>query len=94
MPHLEKLRSEYAGAVEFLGINEEEPQVISEFVTKRKLTIPVLLDSDGDIHRTYGALMIPTLFILDREGILREHFVGGLSEKTLRAALERLHGAN
>ena len=90
MPHLEKLRQEFAGKVEFLGVNDEEAGAVREFVKKNQYTIPVLMDGNRQVHERYGVRAIPTLLIIDKEGVIRKHFIGSRSEETLRAAIERV----
>ena len=55
MPHLEKLRQEFAGKAEFLGVNDEEAGVVREFVKKNQYTIPVLMDGNRQVHRLWRA---------------------------------------
>lgn len=88
MPALQKLKSEFAGKVAFLGINDEEPSTIKSFLKKNPFDMTVLLDGNRAVHRRYGIRAIPTLFIIDGSGVIREHFIGSKSESSLRSAIE------
>jgi peroxiredoxin len=58
---------------------------VETFLEDNRLSLPVLLDSDGDITRRYGMPGIPTTFFIDRDGILRAKVIGGFPSK---AAIE------
>jgi thiol-disulfide isomerase/thioredoxin len=87
LPSILKLRQEFAGKVEFLGINDESPGVIKGFVRKHNSDMPVLMDESREVHNQYGVNAIPTLLIIGRDGVIREHFVGTRSEEMLRSAI-------
>ena len=62
-----------------LAVNVKESiQVVEAFAAQFDLTFPILLDSDGKLAQTYGVYTIPTNFLIDREGVLREISVGKL----------------
>jgi peroxiredoxin len=63
---------------------------VREFIKQNQYTIPVLMDGNRQVHKRYGVRAIPTLLIVDKEGVIREHFIGSRSEETLRAAIDRV----
>jgi peroxiredoxin len=71
-----------------LGINDEDPGTVKGFLKKYEYTISTLLDSKKNVHRMYGARAIPTVIVIDREGVIRAHYIGGRSEAELIAALK------
>lgn len=88
-PVLAKVHEKYKDRVAFLGLavkDKEEDQ--KAFAQKHGLTFPIGLDLDGEISYVYikagkipvGA--IPTTFFIDKEGIIRNFFVGPLTEQT------------
>jgi len=93
LPDVEKLRAEFAGKVEFFGIDDEDKGTIAAFLKKNKYELAVLLDGRRDVHRQYGVRAIPTVLVIDRSGVIRQHFVGSQSEATLRKAIEGALGA-
>lgn len=88
LPIVEKLRTEFAGKVQFLGINDEDKGTVAGFLKKNDYQLSVLMDSRRDVHRQYGIRAVPTMFVIDRGGVIRQHYVGGPSEGALRKALE------
>jgi thiol-disulfide isomerase/thioredoxin/outer membrane lipoprotein-sorting protein len=92
LPIVEKLRTEYAGKVQFLGINDEDKGTVAGFLKKNDYQLSVLMDGRRDVHRQYGIRGIPTLIIIDRSGVIRQHYVGGRDEEALRKAINAALG--
>ena len=92
LPVVEKLRTEFAGKVQFLGINDEDNRTVADFLKKNGYELSVLMDGRKDVHRQYGIRSIPQLFVIDREGVIRQHYVGGRSEDALRKAIQAALG--
>ncbi len=62
---------------------ENESSVI-HLAQELKLTFPVLIDKDGKLASEYGVARLPTNFIIDKKGIIREKVIGeGLNRKEL-----------
>ena len=94
LPAVEKLRAEFAGKVQFFGVNDEEQSTVAAFLKKAGYELPVLMDTRHDVHRQYGIHGVPTVFVIGRDGIVRQHYVGAQDESTLRRAIqEALRGA-
>lgn len=45
-------------------------------VKDHRITLPVLLDKKEQVARTYGVRMIPTVFLINREGWVEGTVVG------------------
>jgi len=88
LPAVEKLSTEFAGKVQFFGVNDEDKGTVTGFLKKNDYRFSVLMDGRRDVHRRYGIRSIPTVIIIDRGGVIRQHYVGGRSEETLRRAIE------
>ncbi len=88
LPFIDKLHAEFAGKVEFLGINDEDSGTVKGFLKKAGYTFPVLMDGKRQVHRTYGIRSIPVLLVIDRHGVIRQHFIGSRSEEALRSAIQ------
>ena len=88
MPHLEKLSKELAAKeIVFLGVNDEAAGIAKSFIEKNGYEIPVLMDHKREARRRYGINAIPSLFVIDRDGVIRRHFIGSRSEAALRQAI-------
>jgi cytochrome c biogenesis protein CcmG/thiol:disulfide interchange protein DsbE len=94
LPSLEKLRGEFSGLVQFYGVNDEESGTVKDFVKKHHYELTVLMDGKRQVHRQYNVHAIPTLLIVDKQGVIREHFIGSRSEATLRKAIQSVVAAN
>lgn len=94
LPSVEKLRQEFAGQVQFFGVNDEDSGTVKDFLRKHAYELPVLMDGRRQVHRQYGVSAIPTMLIIDRQGVIREHFVGSRSETKLRQAIQAAVAAN
>jgi cytochrome c biogenesis protein CcmG, thiol:disulfide interchange protein DsbE len=73
-----------------LAVNvKQSAQVAEAFTAQLDITFPVLLDPDGKMAKRYGVYAIPTNFLIDREGIIREILIGEVfrEEKPLRDLL-------
>ena len=53
------------------AVNIEEPRTtVAGFVRKHTMSLPVLLDPDGDASRAYQITATPTVFLIGRDGKL------------------------
>jgi peroxiredoxin/outer membrane lipoprotein-sorting protein len=94
LPYIEKLREEFAGQVQFYGVNNEDSGTVKNFLKNHKYELPVLMDAKRQVDRQYGVSAIPTMFIIDKQGVIRQHFIGSRSEAKLRQAIQAVVGAN
>lgn len=59
-----------------LAIDGEKEKRVKSIVKKKKVTLPVLLDIKEKTARAYGVRMIPTAFLINREGGMEGLIVG------------------
>ena len=74
-----------------LAVNvNQRPEVALAFTAQLDITFPVPLDPDGKMAKRYGVYAIPTNFLIDREGIIREILIGEVfkEEKFMRDLLK------
>jgi peroxiredoxin len=78
LPALDKLNRRFKDrAFIMLAVSLGEPaSKVSRFVKRQKLSIRVLLDSDGRVGRRFGIHSIPTTFIIDRSGAMIGKAIG------------------
>jgi len=60
-----------AASIDTRGSTDVEP-----FVRKLGLTFPVMLDSDKKVNNLYQATGVPESFIIDKNGVVRDHILG------------------
>ena len=76
LPLLDQLQSKHHDLV-VLAINIDSEKVIAEqFLEKYKIKSLVLFDPDTEVVASYGAIAMPTSFILDKKGIIRYSHYG------------------
>jgi len=74
-----------------LAVNvKQSAEVALAFIAQLDVTFPVPLDPDGKMARRYGVYAIPTNFLIDRQGIVREILIGEVfrEEKPLKDLLK------
>lgn len=70
--------------------SQEDKSVVSSFMRRGEYQVKVLLDESGAVGELYKARNLPITFFLDREGIVRDIFIGVLSEKALLEKVEAI----
>ena len=76
----------------FLGIARESMERIKEFITIQRVTLPILRDP-GPIASSYGIGDVPTVVLIDSDGIVRfrmEGYLGRMFQPRLVATMEAL----
>jgi thiol-disulfide isomerase/thioredoxin len=99
LPKLNSLFQEFRGQdVSIMGINEyEREQTVRSFVRNDQLHLPVLLSPPGSsVVQNYSATAIPTLVLIDKNGLIADYTVGygPNTEEMLRADLLRVLGSD
>jgi cytochrome c biogenesis protein CcmG/thiol:disulfide interchange protein DsbE len=56
--------------------NNDKPAAVNSFVAKLGITIPILNDESNIIGPRYGLTGLPETFIIDKQGVIREKFIG------------------
>ncbi len=79
LPSLENLyRDLRSRGFVVLGVAvERNPAPVKEVIQRKKLTFPVVLDTDNGVYfDSYGLFGLPVTLIINREGIVVERIVG------------------
>ncbi len=85
MPTLQTFYEKYKqdGFV-LVAIDQEEPRdVVAPFVNEFGLTFPVWLDENYDAQRKFNTMNLPSSYVIDRDGIVRLMWIGGISNRNL-----------
>ena len=61
-----------------ISIDQGGKDAVNDFFKKSRLTLPVLIDSNGSIARLYGITGVPETFVIDRKGVIIKKIVGPL----------------
>jgi peroxiredoxin len=79
MPAMERLYRTYARKdFEILAVSTDAQgvAVTRPFQQENQLTFPILHDADFRVGLSYGARTLPMTFMVDRQGIVRQHIFG------------------
>ncbi len=77
-----------------LALNQGEPveTVIDTIERLLPVTYPIAIDQRGESAKRYGVRAVPTTFLLDRRGVVREKILGEISRGRLEVMLTDLLG--
>lgn len=91
MPDLNRFFQKYGEQVVFYAVNLQEPaEVVNNFMYRNGYSIPTLLDSTGEIGDLFAVRFIPTTVVVDRNGVIQVHRVGGLTMEELESIVNNL----
>lgn len=89
IPHLNSLRAKYGKqGLQVLGVSVDEgsDHDVKNFIAERKVSYPVAIAGE-DLQTEYGLRSIPTLFVINKKGMVVERFQG-FSDQTARGLEE------
>ena len=92
MPDLEALRDQYREqGLEVLAINiMESADKAKRTVSALRVSLPVLLDTSGEVTEQYLVKATPTYVFIDRDGVYRDALIGKAREGALEGRLQPL----
>lgn len=78
MPSMQKLYSSMPeNKFKMLAIlSNDKPAIADAVVAKQKYTFPILIDPENKAGKAYGLTGVPETYIIDKQGVLREKFLG------------------
>lgn len=77
MPQVERYAAKHPEDVALLSINQKEDRErVASFVRNHGMPAHVLLDTEGEVSDVYRVYGLPTLFIIDKQGVLRFKHIG------------------
>lgn len=83
-------RSNKRRGLAFLAINVGDPrEVVESYAQYNGVTFTMLPDKQKTISNQFGVIGFPTIFILDRNGVLREKIHGEIQPEQLQKLVER-----
>jgi len=91
LPHLQELSETYRDDLVVVGLalGKEGPDKVRSFTKKTGLTFEMVLwNQDPELLKAFGGIQsIPTTFLIDADGVIRQKWVGGLSKATYENAV-------
>jgi thiol-disulfide isomerase/thioredoxin len=86
VPTLNAWKDRYgAQGLTVLGVTTDPPAIAMEASVELGIEYPVLSDDDAETSRVYRAMALPTLFLIDRQGVVRDVMVGYSSARLAQA---------
>jgi peroxiredoxin len=79
-----------AQGVQVVGITTDQVAAAASTASRQGMAYPIWSDESGETTEAYRALALPTVFVLDRSGVVRDVMVGYSSVRV--AELESLVG--
>jgi thiol-disulfide isomerase/thioredoxin len=85
-----RLYGNYSDEIENKGTvkPEEEKTLINEFLKRNNIPYPIAIAESKEIFNTYAVSGIPTMVLIDKEGIIRDIRVGSGDEEALEAKIK------
>jgi peroxiredoxin len=94
MPRLVRTYEQYKGqGFVLLGVNttfQDDRAKVAAFVRDQGITFPVLLDTDAEVSRLYPSRLIPSSYLIDRDGKVVAVRVGEVDEAQLEEQVAAL----
>jgi peroxiredoxin len=90
IPHEKELVARMAGRpFAFIGVSaDHDREELQEFIVKNQLPWPNIFDEGKKLGRTWQVEFLPTIFLIDADGVIRHKFIGASRE--LDAAVDKL----
>jgi peroxiredoxin len=94
IPHLNSLNRKYGKqGLQVLGVSVDEggEREVKNFIAERKISYPVAVAGE-DLQTEYGLRSIPTIFVINKKGIVAERFQGysDLTGRAMEETIKRL----
>lgn len=85
------LRKDTRNLFKIIAISsQEDKSAVANFVNRGGYKVQILLDETGSASEKYQARNLPVTYFIDKDGVLRDIFVGILLEKTVVDKIEQL----
>lgn len=80
MPAMQKVNAFMPGDrfIMLTILNNDKPALADSFLARIGATFPVLIDPQNQTANQYGLTGVPETYIIDKQGVLREKFIGGV----------------
>ena len=91
IPDLIKLADSNGSDLVILGLSNEPADKLAPFVKETKMNYPVITYNDKDVPAPYSKVTaIPTLFLIDSEGIIQDVITGYHEPEDLQSRLKEI----
>jgi thiol-disulfide isomerase/thioredoxin len=92
LPEITALHKRWAArGLDVIGISTEEASTLRAAISELAIDHPVLRDADESVSASYGVVALPTLVLIDGEGVVRDVEIGG-NLPSVEVALQLMSG--
>jgi thiol-disulfide isomerase/thioredoxin len=74
-PDLKRMYEKYGEKIDIIAVNAtkgDQLEDVKDFVTQYQFTFPVLLDRKGKVSDQFRILFVPTSFLINKKGVIKE----------------------
>jgi len=93
MPFTQELFDKFSSdslAVITINVGDRASEV-KDYMTSRKITYPVLLDTQGAVAESYAIIGVPTTYFIDSRGLLKSYMIGAFkSERDMETTINEV----
>lgn len=94
LPDIEDFYQRHGDQIHVLGVNwSEDRQLVADFLEKRGVTFPNLLDLQGKAFVAYRLTGVPSTFFIDEYGIIRGAWLGPLKSDEIASQFVKITNA-
>lgn len=104
LPYIQELYEEYQAMedadVVFLGVvfpsyrNEQDVEGVTEFLSEKGYTFPVLMDTEASLMQSYYITAYPTTYLIDPDGNVLGYIPGGMTKAAMENVIEQAREAS
>lgn len=74
-----------------LGVNVKQgEEAVAAFIKENRISFPTPMDKDAAVAKTYGVVGLPTTFIVDKDGNIREKVMGDMTKEDVEKLVKPL----
>jgi len=92
IPAIERLHAQYGGkglTVLAIAVDEGGWDGVKSFAVEHKISYTVLQGTE-DVSAKYMVRLIPTMFLIDKQGLIKKQYMGGGSDDSLEQEIKAL----
>lgn len=94
MPSLNQLYKEMkSSGLEVVAVSTDtSPKKVKKYIANKNFDFTVVMDERESVFRKYGVFSLPTTFLIDREGIIVDIFIGeyNWTDSSIKERLKQL----
>ncbi|MDN4503039.1 TlpA disulfide reductase family protein [Alteromonadaceae bacterium BrNp21-10] len=85
-PWMNTMQQRYAAkGLQIITVNlDQDPKLVDQFLSKVSSNLPIVYDPQGNIAKAYQLLGMPSSYLIDRQGNIRQTHQGFFNKKTAR----------